>query len=212
MMSRSLVIVLVSVFIGCGADVVGPQGGPSQVLQFRSGGGGTYTYTPAPAAVLSAGFPVPNQSQTVSGCGGFSGELRGNPDFEPPDDYCEAEVLYWEYDEGILRLLDSRIFISCATGLSIEIRAGRATNVIVPEYTVIETIVDSFADCMCPYDLELDAEGIPDGIIHLELVRDVTVPVIQEHYVYTVFEGSLDLSQGSGSVILGDYPAFMNCE
>ncbi|HOX43084.1 MAG TPA: hypothetical protein PK668_05785 [Myxococcota bacterium] len=144
------------------------------------------------------------QQAEVSDCGGFGaagGALR-----DVPAGYCDAELLRWEYDAGsqVLSLTDQRVSLNCC-GLH------DATLALVDGvYVLTETDDPEFGDarcaCMCTFDFAVTATGIPAGEIQLRL--ELLVSDWAEGSG-TVWEGSLDLSQGSGQVVVDDQPAAM---
>jgi hypothetical protein len=61
---------------------------------------------------------------------------------------------------------------------------------------------------MCVFDFVVEVSGIPPGIIQIRIDRIVTD---REEGNGTVFEGELDLSQGSGQEVIDDEPVDMWC-
>jgi hypothetical protein len=129
-----------------------------------------------------------NLSQTfaASECGGFPSEA---------DDasYCDAEVLSWTFLDGVLTLTHARFSTSCGSPMEIAIAEDGQ------DYLVTESIEDSMADCVCTYDLRLEVTDMPEGTIHLKLVRDITN---DQGPAYDLWEGDLDLTAGSGEITL----------
>ena len=150
--------------------------------------------------------PVITQADVVSGCGGFP--VTRAPVFNDyTGEYCEAEVLHWEYDETNqkLDLRDSRILLNCCGdhGMDVVFEDG--------VYVVTETDApeggDGRCSCMCVFDFDLTASGIPGGLITFRLMRNVT----DSGDEFMVWEGELDLAEGSGFVILDDTAEDMWC-
>ena len=142
-------------------------------------------------------------SQEVSDCGGFSAMAD---DLAP---YCDAEVLLWAFDPvaGSLSLTDRRVPLNCC-GLHAMTVTGTGGV-----YSAIET--DALPEngmrcrCDCVFDFRVVASPIPVGLpITLSLVRDVAD---QDGYPKTVWTGTLDLSAGSGSVVIDASPVLMGC-
>jgi hypothetical protein len=151
----------------------------------------------AAAACGGGGGPEIAQQQAVSECGGFEAQLRTTAD----TGYCDAEVLLWSYDSetSTLSLADNRIFLNCC---------GEHSMVVTEEegvYVVTETDAPEFGDarcgCMCVFDFTVEVYDIVDQAFDFELVRDVTD---SESGPEVVYEGSLDLSEGSGSIVLDE--------
>lgn len=143
------------------------------------------------------------QTSAVSECGGFP-QTRDLAD----GDYCDAEVLSWQYEEAsqTLWLADNRILLNCCGDHSMTISEEQgvyvATERDAPEFD------DARCGCMCVFDYTLEA-NIPEGTIALRVVRDVTD---WPEGSGTVFDDTIDLTQGSGSVILDDVPITDWCQ
>lgn len=153
--------------------------------------------TTVAAAACGGGGPALSQQQAISECGGFEAQLRTSAD----TGYCDAEVLLWSYDSeiGTLSLADNRIFLNCCGEHSMEVTEEDGV------YVVTETDAPEFGDarcgCMCVFDFTVEVYEIFDQAFDFRLVRDVTD---SETGLEIVYEGSLDLAQGSGSIILDE--------
>ena len=150
--------------------------------------------------------PVISQSDAVSGCGGFA--LTRTPSFDDyTGQYCDAEVLHWEYDElnQKLDIRDARILLNCCGdhGMDIAFEDG---IYVVTETDAPEGGAGRCA-CLCVFDYDLSATGIPGGVIPLRLMRHVS----DSGNIYQVWEGELDLAEGSGFVILDNSPEDVWC-
>jgi len=159
----------------------------SMILATACGG-----YSSGPGSITS-------QSDQVSNCGGF--EQQGDALFDAGLPYCDAEVLHWRYDAatGILELADARILLNCCGIHSMQIAEQDGVYVITerdePEFD------NARCACMCVYDFTIEASGIAEGVIPLRIEREVTD---WEEGSGLVWEGELDLSQGSGSVVIDE--------
>ncbi len=160
--------------------------------------------TTVAAAACDGGGPALSQQQAISECGGFEAGLRTAAD----TGYCDAEVLLWSYDSetGTLSLADNRINLNCC---------GDHSMVVSEEdgvYVVTETDAPEFADarcgCMCVFDFTVEVYDIFDQAFDFRLVRDVTD---SETGAEVIYEGSLDLAEGSGSIILDETDIGMWC-
>jgi len=143
------------------------------------------------------------QQAEVSGCGGFGG---GGALRDVPAGYCDAEVLRWQYDPGTqtLALTDARVMLNCCGehGASLALEDG----VYVLRETDEPEAGGVRCACMCAFDFALEAQGIPAGEIALRL--ELLVSDWPEGSG-TVWQGSLDLSQGGGEIVLDAEPAPM---
>ena len=145
--------------------------------------------------------PAIDQTDAVSGCGGFP--LTRAPLFgDYTGEYCDAEVLHWEYDETnqILDIRDARILLNCCGDHSMDV-AFEDGVYLIDELDAPQN-GDGRCHCMCVFDYDLSATGIPAGIITVRLMRHVT----DSGDEFMVWEGELDLAEGSGFVILDDTP------
>ncbi len=165
--------------------------------------------------------PEISQNAIVSDCGGFqtaqamAGGLPDEQSQQPiehqlPDvagyNYCDAELLHWSYDSATqqLSLLNSRIELNCCGLHDIQIQQQNGV------YVITETDAPEMmgrCGCMCVFDYALDAQGIPEQSIPVRVMRHVT----DNGGPYVVFEGELDLTQGSGVEVIDDEPS-MWCE
>ncbi len=149
-----------------------------------------------------------NQQAHSSECGGFPEPLSGGMgDSGEGLEYCDAEVLHWSYDAQSqeLSLSDERIELNCCGlhDMVIEQQGG--------VYVVTETDQpDGYGrcSCMCVFDFALVADPIPEEVISIEIVRDVSDDGSDPQ---VVFSGELDLRKGSGSEVIDDTPS-MWCE
>ncbi len=148
-----------------------------------------------------------NVSQ-ISGCGGFTSAAKrmdsGIPFTIDPSTYCNAERLHWLYDESTrtLSVLNSRILLNCC---------GDHTITAALEEDVLLITEDDQPEsgtgrcrCVCVFDFFIEITGISSRIVTLRLdlkVDDTTL---------TKWEGKIDLSKGSGEIIIDDN-ALENC-
>ncbi len=141
----------------------------------------------------------PVQQSTISDCGGFAASSRS-----ADSDYCDAEVLDWSYDAAtqVLSVSDNRIILNCCGDHSIS--ASVVDGVYVIEERDAPVNGDGRCNCMCVFDYSIEIEDVPAGSIAVRVIRDVTddggEPAV-------VFDGSFDLSAGSGAEILDDTSA-----
>ena len=145
-----------------------------------------------------------NVSQ-ISGCGGFASAAKrmdsGIPFTRDPSTYCNAERLHWLYDENTrtLSFLNSRVLLNCCGDHAITAAFEDGTLVIA------EDDQGGLCDCECIFDFFVEITGIFYGIITLRL--DLTV----DDTTLTKWEGKIDLSKGSGEIIIDDN-ALENCD
>ena len=142
-----------------------------------------------------------SQSYATSECNGFQAAAPHN--FKNNGNYCDAEILHWSYDAATqtLSLADNRILLNCCGDHSMTMTLEQGV------YVVTERDAPEFGDarcsCMCVFDYTMEAHGIPQGQIALRIVRDVTD---WPDGSGIVFDDALDLTQGSGSIVISDVP------
>jgi len=136
------------------------------------------------------------QRPATSACGGFFAGAKSP--LGDPATYCDAEMLWWAYDAatGMLTLANNRIELNCCGDHSIAVTLEEGV------YVVTERDAPEFADarcgCMCVWDFDVEVDDIPNGVIDVRLVRNVT----DGGGPRTVWTGSLDLTLGTGSVTI----------
>lgn len=172
------------------------------------------------AILVLAGLTVsgctsdPNQSELIpqtfkiSECGGFkaTSQTEAGPAFG--SDYCAAEVLRWSYQAstGNLRLSDDRVLLNCCG----KRQARLAENSGVYELRQTDGPDDyGRCHCMCVFDLALEAEALPGGPIDLKITRQVTD---SQEPAKVVWAGKLDLTKGSGEVVIDSTEAGPWCQ
>jgi hypothetical protein len=167
--------------------------------------------------LLAAGCMPPggNQDENISERGGFPDpEMRLAPEAE--GDYCAAEILRWRFDEATetLRLGDARVLLGCCGQRSA--RVERVDSLI--ELTQLDEpdLGAGRCDGRCAYDVAvsvpLPGHGGPGqgghGSIVLRVLRDVTDA---QGGPTLVWQGSIDLTQPSGQIVLDSSHAGANC-
>ncbi|MDI1446123.1 hypothetical protein [Polyangium sp. 6x1] len=144
-------------------------------------------------------------SPSISTCGGFLGSSEGAkiPPSPAPATYCEAERLLWNYDPETrtLGLLDARIQLNCCGEHSLAVAVENGVHVVTqtdaPEK--LETGDEARCGCMCVFDYAADIKPVESSTISLRIMRNVTD---DEPPVTLVWEGMVDLTAGSGEVVL----------
>ena len=176
-MKRLTMLGLAVLLINCGADDTNPGPGTN------------------PEPGTNPGSELIPQTYKISDCGGF--ELQTKADFAPAG-YCDAEVLKWAYDAttGTLKLRDNRMLLNCCGDHKMTVTENNGV------YEVLE--VDAPEEgarcyCMCVFDFTVEAQSLAGGTIQVKLLRDVTD---SGNGVEQIWSGQLDLSKGSGEVVL----------
>jgi hypothetical protein len=148
-----------------------------------------------------------SQSFAISECGGF--EAKSDSSF---GGYCDAEVLDWSYDaaSGALIFTDKRALLNCCGDRSMQVSEKNGTYVI----TEIDAPEggDGRCLCMCVFDLKVtyNTGVVPvSGMVPIVLVRDT---IDDSKPPVTLYSGSIDLSAGSGSVVVDTTDAGPWCD
>ncbi len=147
----------------------------------------------------------------VSDCGGFArtvAAVMAEAAVDAPA-YCDAEVLRWAHDPAAqsLTVTDTRVSLNCC--------GSHAMTMACTTQGCTVTETDAPQDgstrcrCSCVFDFQVVATPFAAAVIPLTLVRDVTDDGASPA---TVWSGALDLSAGSGFVVIDDQPVVMGCE
>jgi hypothetical protein len=161
--------------------------------------------------------PTPSeipQTYAVSECGGFLEKATLLKISPPPQSYCDAEVLSWAYDQaaGTLTFSNNRIQLNCCGERTVSLFERNGEYVIsekdAPEQIMTPTGPSGArCSCMCVFDLAVQGEKIPGGMIKVRLVREVTD---SNEPAQTIFAGKINLSEGSGSIVIDSSPVGMD--
>ena len=142
------------------------------------------------------------QKSLVSECGGFA-KTKVDPPTPDGATYCDAEQLLWVYDAGTqsLGLTDARMVLNCCGEHSITVAVDDAGTYVVSERDAPQIVAGSTArcNCMCVFDFGVSVEPVPAGSIDVRVTLDVTD---SGEAAKVVYEGSIDLSQGSGAIVI----------
>lgn len=162
----------------------------------------------------------------LAACGGGDGG-GGEPAFKDPltsecgglgnavlaltsGDYCAAEVLDWAFDAetGELSLLHQRTTLNCC-GLHSVSATWNGDQLVVDAVDEPESM-GARCSCMCVFDFGLTVVNVPvgaapQGLFWRETVTDASEQ--EDGGVRVVFDGTLDLSQGAGRIVLDDTPS-----
>jgi hypothetical protein len=146
------------------------------------------------------------QDDKVSACGGF--EINGGGLFDAPLPYCAAEVLHWQYlaAEQTLKLADARVLLNCCGDHSFMVEEQGGVYL----FTEIDAPEGGWGRCacMCVFDYVIEVQGVAEQLLPIKIVRDVTD---WPEGSGDVWEGDLDLSLGSGSIVIDDTAEDMWC-
>ena len=131
----------------------------------------------------------------LSDCGGFVALLRS-----PLGDratYCDAEVLNWAYDAdaGRLNLANNRVLLNCCGDHDLTLTYEGGTFLV----TEIDAPGDGRCRCTCVFDYTVSFTGTAAWEVPLRVVRDV---IDDDAGPIAVWEGTLDLTQGSGRIVI----------
>jgi hypothetical protein len=139
------------------------------------------------------------QTFAVSECGGFK-LTQSNTNYQPAS-YCDAEVLEWTFEpkDGTLRFSNNRVLLNCCGDRKVTLKDVQG-KLVINEVDAPEKSTGSRCHCMCVFDLAVQALKVPGGVVQVELHRSITDDV--KGGPTKVFDGKLDLSKGSGTVVI----------
>lgn len=156
------------------------------------------------------------QTFAVSKCGGFVGASKQTYSTKklPQLKYCDAEVLKWSHDAktGELKLANNRILLNCCGERIMKMSVDYSGVHVITETDSPEMITTkqgtsgARCGCMCVFDMSMAAQKVAAGPIQVKLVRDVTD---DSKGAQAVWSGTIDLSAGSGTVVLNKKPVMM---
>jgi hypothetical protein len=155
------------------------------------------------------GCPETVQVGEVSDCGGFSGTREfaiTDHGHDGMRDYCDAQVLYWQYADGTLTILDSRVLLNCCGQHSVSIVGGETISIHEqddPEPGAMR------CDCRCAYDFRAELDGLMAGPVEMELLLHVTDVTDEPTELWS---GTVDLADGSGEIVIDASPEPDFCE
>lgn len=142
------------------------------------------------------------QNSLVSECGGFA-KTKVDPPTPDPATYCDAEQLLWVYDADAqsLGLTDARITLNCCGEHSMSVAVDDAGTYVVTERDAPQIVggMASRCNCMCVFDFGVSVEPVPAGTIDVRVVLEVTDSADASTVVW---EGAIDLTKGSGSIVI----------
>ena len=147
-----------------------------------------------------------NQSQNISGCGGFRSVENGLTVAEQAltvDDetYCDAEVLHWDYTEANqrLELLNTRMELNCCGTHTMT--AQEVDGVLVITEQDAPEGEGMRCGCTCVFDFGLVLEGVDAGERPVRIVRHVTD---RDDGPITVYDGTISLDDGFGAIVISE--------
>ncbi|HUU02219.1 MAG TPA: hypothetical protein VM425_12315 [Myxococcota bacterium] len=151
---------------------------------------------------------ITSQTSEVSDCGGFA--KQGDALFDVDPAYCQAEMLLWQYDQGsaTLRLANTRVLLNCCGDHSVKIEEQEDFYLVTERDAPESQAGGARCSCMCVFDFSIEAAGISTGVIRLQLVRQVTDDADSSG---VIFDGELDLTAGSGSIVIDDTDVYPWC-
>lgn len=138
---------------------------------------------------------IPVQHQSISDCGGFETEIIR---IEGAD-YCEAEVLSWQFEGEVLQFVDSRVPLNCCGDRAVEVEI--VGNIYIITETDRPENGEARCRCSCVFDFSLTIEDVPEGVIDVELYREITDEGVGPELLW---QGEIDLTETAGSVTIDD--------
>jgi hypothetical protein len=153
------------------------------------------------------------RNSAISACGGFFGanSAHHKDPMGDPATYCDAQVLWWSYtsDTQVLALSDNRVDLNCCGDHSIDVDLVDGVYVVTETDAPQANAGGARCGCSCVFDFSTEIVTVPEGTVQLRIVRNVTD---SEAGPETAWEGSLDLTDGSGHETIDASAVVMNCE
>lgn len=167
---------------------------------------GNFTANPEEDIDDTALHPLTYQA-ALSDCGGLDVTVEIS-------EYCNAEILSWDYDPAtkVFVFSDNRILLNCCGehDMSIELEDGVYTITEYDSPLIIPGQEESRCNCMCSFDYEIEVQNMPAEEIQVRLLRDVSDSDQWNNTL--VWEGTLDLTDESGDIVIDDEPIHYGCE
>ncbi|MFW6369189.1 MAG: hypothetical protein ACOC0J_01250 [Myxococcota bacterium] len=115
------------------------------------------------------------------------------------EEWCGAERLQWSYEaeSETLDLLHSRVALNCCAEHSVSYEQVGDIHVVT-EIDVPPR--DGRCRCTCLFDFHSSLAGIASGMASVLVLLDIE----EEEGSSVVWEGDLDLTEGSGEIVLDD--------
>ena len=112
--------------------------------------------------------------------------------------FSQKEMLIWHYDQEMqtLKFLNKNVELNCCGKLFISISKNEETNT----YFINEIDKHEIGRCLCNciYDIKIDLPNIAEKCFNLKVNRHIT----DEGTRSIIWEGELNLQQGSGKVLI----------
>ena len=137
----------------------------------------------------------------LSGCGGFTDELDRHYDSDTKS--CGDDRLIWGYDSTTqtATFMNEGVFLNCCGLHSISITQQTNGTYVITQ--IDEPEIDDGHElrcgCMCLFDYGISLHDVPEESIPIQIVRYVPD---NNPNTWTAWEGTLDLSEGNGEVLI----------
>ncbi|PID39761.1 MAG: hypothetical protein CSA24_00450 [Deltaproteobacteria bacterium] len=173
-------------------------------------GAGRETIDPSPTPFCDKGqtpTPLPFKA-AVSECGGFASAKPGDtpaplpmPLPPTPADYCKAEVLAWSHNaaSGQLQLRDNRVLLNCCGDRTLKATMVNGVYILRETDGPEGGKAGMRCNCLCVFDFDMTLEKVTGASVSIELRREVLDDNAGEQLVWS---GKLDLSAGSGQIVV----------
>ena len=133
---------------------------------------------------------------SVSECGGF--EDREVFSLNAKEETTCDQLIIWKYDETekVLNIVNQDVLLNCCGEHDVEIKKTEDGKI---EYTMIDNSMQGArCDCMCHFDYSADIKNVSGTEVNLSVFTDVE----ENEGPETVWEGTIDLSEGSGTIVV----------
>ena len=197
--------------LGCGAKTGTHASQPSQLVQASSAV--PATVTPEPPAPEPVDPATVETRSAVSECHGFGhhdpfGPRLASAAVNLPLPW-DVQQLHWSYADGTLRLTNTNVRLNCCGGILEAALHHDGDRWVMHESESPKPGPDGFpgglCGCICPFDFVVEASGLSAAPFDLLVTREIDSGEhgdAARNPGLSVFEGTLDLSQGEGSILV----------
>jgi hypothetical protein len=143
----------------------------------------------------------------ISDCGGFAAAQKTH--IPSPGNYCDAELLLWQYSSatGTLNVSNNRIALNCCGEHSMTAAIENGVYVIT-EQDDPET-GGGRCDCECIFDFTAELDDVPAGDVAFRLERYVTDDASAPSVVWS---GTIEVHDGTGLITVDGDPMSYPCD
>lgn len=135
----------------------------------------------------------------ISDCGGFEDSASAVVNTKLPGDETEDcnQLIIWSYNEssGVLNIMNEAVNLNCCGKHSVLVKENDGGY----DFNIIDRSDNGMrCNCDCMFDFGADIAGVENSPVNLKVYTDVE----EEEEKTLQWEGTLDLTQKSGTIIV----------